>query len=742
MECLVDSKDLEYFIIQDSETNKTLCKTKDNNLTFKKDTTDAIKFIHNVIDSRIEEVETGMVISSSIPLELVEPHEDHENYYLDYETIYRAAIITFIESKPYYLNASLNLSAKPKSFKILYNALGKTKFLTSTFSHLGKSRLLNLPFEPSTSPICLFPKETRKYVGLTKCKTPTTDTVLSLDNAERMKQLDKKEGIYPSDACEFEFSKLNRAANAVDAYKHRELMKMRMANLEILKSQTTLERDEQEATRRKNNYVKFTRDIQKTLDIFTSSNLIERVEDHTKSCLNTTTDFFIYNRAKNDPDKDHDHMCLNSNAMLKDCATPPSKWTFDKHKQQMSPMIDRYQCIKTDGKGLTIEPCDDKKDWIYNEHSLESVQHPKKCLANMNDKIVFGDCAYKSADMYQWMFSNVVPNARRILDPNIPKIDGLFKEESIVVYKDENVGKQRTPDCYDFAKSNNAAAWGYYKTAHAKPKNTCFYYKPGFKYKVIDKNTPDVINKETIVTGCMDPEEKIEWGCNKTPTLPKNIQTVRGYNAALAHEDAGEGTAEECRQKSIQGGYQAWGHRSAEHGEEHYRNTCFLYKAPFGAFAPNSGDKHHIVGCNTPGLRPEWGCRATPPKYISFRSRRSGLWCGDNGELGILCNKPVVGPWETYEAIEHAGGYALRSGHTGKYCTHPYDVANIVCNKSSVTGNNEIFRFKPVHKEVTRSIQAAHNNLYCITEVRDRKHDMVCKKKDVEYHEQYYFSGL
>ena len=741
MDCLVQTKEQEYFTIH--ANNKTLCKDQEGKLTFKENNIFAIKFVHNPDDSRIQELGTGKVFSTSVPLQLIKPEQD--NYYLDYETINLAAIITFIDYKPYYLNASLNMSIEPFQFDIVYNARDKTKFFASSFAVTAKSRLGNLPFEPTNSiriggsrQICLFPEETRKYIGLSECKKATTDAVLSLDNEERMKQLDKNQGIYPSNACEFEFNKLNDVANNIDSYKHQELMKMRMENLKILKAQSTIERETNEAIRKTNNYDKFTRDIGKKHDIFTSSNLIERVNDHKISCSNTVTDFYIYNKAKNDPDKDHDHMCLNSNAVLRDCAISPSKWTFDKHKQEISPMDNRYQCIKTDGKGLTLSDCNGQKDWTHANNSLESVKYPNKCLVNFKDEIKLGDCAYKTTDMYTWMFSNTLPNARRILDPQIPRIEGLFNEEAITIYKDENVGQQRIPDCHDFAKSNNAVAWGYYKT----PRNTCFYYKPGFKYKITNNGTPDVTNKDTIITGCMDPEEKIEWGCKKTPTVPKNIRTVRGFNASLAYEDVGEGSAEECRQKSIQGGYQAWGHRSADHGDESYKNTCFLYKAPFGAFAPNSGDKHHIVGCNTPGLRPEWGCRATPPKYINFRSRRSGLWCGDEGGLGILCNRQAVGPWETYEAIRHGNGYVLRSGHTGKYCTHSPINPNIVCNKSTVEGLHEVFRFNPVHNQVTHALQAAHNNLYCKTEGSKQKHYMDCYKKKAVVHEQYYVNGL
>lgn len=107
---------------------------------------------------------------------------------------------------------------------------------------------------------------------------------------------------------------------------------------------------------------------------------------------------------------------------------------------------------------------------------------------------------------------------------------------------------------------------------------------------------------------------------------PNNINFVSGW-ARIPHDNPPDNTnqtPEMCRQKALKSGgkYVAWGHRNEMHPDSSYKNTCYLYTAPFGPYKGDINDTVHITGCLKPNQKVEWGCETTDDNAsYNFTSR-------------------------------------------------------------------------------------------------------------------------
>jgi alpha-tubulin suppressor-like RCC1 family protein len=195
-------------------------------------------------------------------------------------------------------------------------------------------------------------------------------------------------------------------------------------------------------------------------------------------------------------------------------------------------------------------------------------------------------------------------------------------------------------------------AWGYRNESHPQPewRKTCFLYTAPFA--PFTGNNDDKVHS----TGCLNPGEKVEWGCktsapapvpspspapaplpspapSPTPapapvpaptpapaSLPGDINKVWGWQGN--HENPVDNninqTEEMCRQRALKSGgkYVAWGYRNESHPQPEWRKTCFLYTAPFAPFKGNNDDKAHSTGCLNPGEKVEWGCKTSAPAPV------------------------------------------------------------------------------------------------------------------------------
>lgn len=113
------------------------------------------------------------------------------------------------------------------------------------------------------------------------------------------------------------------------------------------------------------------------------------------------------------------------------------------------------------------------------------------------------------------------------------------------------------------------------------------------------------------------------------PTLPSDINFVKGWSGA--HENPGNKVSgpEECRQLALNsnGKYVAWGFRTDSHSDPNMRNTCFLYTSDFGPFSGNPNDNAHLTGCLRPEERVEFGCKTEPPRIKGCENQSANLIC-------------------------------------------------------------------------------------------------------------------
>jgi hypothetical protein len=234
---------------------------------------------------------------------------------------------------------------------------------------------------------------------------------------------------------------------------------------------------------------------------------------------------------------------------------------------------------------------------------------------------------------YLHHYRNTKPNVC-ILTPDVSRLpDDIDNVYGWSGANDDIAGQNQTPESCRQAALNSGgryAAWGFRNENHPTPwyKNTCFLYKKPFK--PFRGNPNDAAHK----TGCLRPGERVEWGCKKYPPLPDNIDKVYGWSGAHVYVDGNDHSEESCRQLALAGNgkYAAWGYRTDEHWMPQWRNTCYLYTAPFQPFAGHSWDLAHTTGCLHPGQRVEWGCKSTPPfkpNNATIRSKRRDNFCLD-----------------------------------------------------------------------------------------------------------------
>lgn len=133
-----------------------------------------------------------------------------------------------------------------------------------------------------------------------------------------------------------------------------------------------------------------------------------------------------------------------------------------------------------------------------------------------------------------------------------------------------------------------------------------FFYPIG-PFRYFKEDTPSTTGNEAEPDGT-----KPESSVPDTAVQLQPYQTGAWYAGTHHHQVFNVKSPEECRQKALELGYNAYGHRSDTHPESKWKNSCFLM---FDGFDPNQ--KHldaesnpvHSVGCTFPGDTIEKGCR-------------------------------------------------------------------------------------------------------------------------------------
>jgi hypothetical protein len=94
-----------------------------------------------------------------------------------------------------------------------------------------------------------------------------------------------------------------------------------------------------------------------------------------------------------------------------------------------------------------------------------------------------------------------------------------------------------------------------------------------------------------------------------------------------------------CQEWAAKSGYPAWGHRTADHPDPNWKNSCFGYKEVRARHdVKRDGDEAHIVGCTFTDLRPDHphgrpprrscllACRVGPPPPNPQTALPGGDW--------------------------------------------------------------------------------------------------------------------
>lgn len=114
-------------------------------------------------------------------------------------------------------------------------------------------------------------------------------------------------------------------------------------------------------------------------------------------------------------------------------------------------------------------------------------------------------------------FAPTTTLAPKVLPNDIDKVSGWSGAH-------ENPGdkNQTAEDCRQKAINSNGkyAAWGFRKDTHPDPnwKNTCFLYTTPFNQYKGDLN--DTVHE----TGCLQPGQKVEWGCLTKEQVEQKVQ--------------------------------------------------------------------------------------------------------------------------------------------------------------------------------------------------------------------------
>ena len=70
---------------------------------------------------------------------------------------------------------------------------------------------------------------------------------------------------------------------------------------------------------------------------------------------------------------------------------------------------------------------------------------------------------------------------------------------------------------------------------------------------------------------------------------------------------------------------------------------------------------------------------------ISLKGGRNNLYCADDSDDVMRCNRKNLGKWEKF-TLQHLGGgkYALQGGRNGKWCADEGD--KIKCDRDKIQG--------------------------------------------------------
>jgi len=74
-----------------------------------------------------------------------------------------------------------------------------------------------------------------------------------------------------------------------------------------------------------------------------------------------------------------------------------------------------------------------------------------------------------------------------------------------------------------------------------------------------------------------------------------------------------------CQEWAAKSGYPAWGHRTADHPDPKWKNSCFGYKEVRAKHdVRRHGDEAHIVGCTFTDLRPDQTVCSLPKNFYRY----------------------------------------------------------------------------------------------------------------------------
>jgi chemotaxis protein histidine kinase CheA len=101
---------------------------------------------------------------------------------------------------------------------------------------------------------------------------------------------------------------------------------------------------------------------------------------------------------------------------------------------------------------------------------------------------------------------------------------------------------------------------------------------------------------------------------NAVPGYYKDGKTI-----AWGGEGPKTGDTQVCREWAAKLGYPAWGHRTADHPDPNWKNSCFGYKEVRARHdVKRDGDEAHIVGCTFTDLRPDQTVCSLPKNFYRY----------------------------------------------------------------------------------------------------------------------------
>jgi hypothetical protein len=101
---------------------------------------------------------------------------------------------------------------------------------------------------------------------------------------------------------------------------------------------------------------------------------------------------------------------------------------------------------------------------------------------------------------------------------------------------------------------------------------------------------------------------------NAVPGYYKDGKTI-----AWGGEGPKTGDPRVCQEWAAKLGYPAWGHRTADHPDPNWKNSCFGYKEVRARHdVKRDGDEAHIVGCTFTDLRPDQTVCSLPKNFYRY----------------------------------------------------------------------------------------------------------------------------